>query len=77
MKNLIAVLLSIVIAYLMFFQVDPSVVGWLLSKIPASASEWIGIIEVVFWVVVVLPSIGIVAWLLTIIFAFNSILNHK
>ena len=63
MKTIVSILLGLVIFYLIFFQLDPAIVSWIISKVPVSAGEWLGLIEVIVWIIVILFTGGLGIWL--------------
>ena len=63
MKGWISLAIGVIIFYLIFFQIDPAIVAWVLSKVPESSYEWLGLIEIVVWIFTILWTISIGIWL--------------
>lgn len=62
-KGVISLIIGVIIFYLIFFQIDPAIVAWVLSKIPISAYEWMGIIEVIVWIFTIAWTAVLGIWL--------------
>lgn len=59
MKVLISLIIGLLLAWVVFFRLDPAIVGWIVNSLPASADEWKPFLKVVGWIVVFLLTGGI------------------
>lgn len=63
MKTLISLMVSLIIAFLLIYFVDGAIVNYIISKIPNSAGEWIGLIKAGIWIIILVLTSGIVIWI--------------
>jgi hypothetical protein len=76
MKTLISFILSVVVAFLLVYYVDGALVSYIVDQIPKSASEWIGLIRIGVWILVLLLTGGIIIWISSILgIIVNAILG--
>ena len=76
MKTLLSFLIGLICAVLLIYYVDGWLVNLIISNIPKSAWEWIGLIKIASWVVVLLLTGGIIIWISSLIgVVVNAILE--
>lgn len=77
MKGIISVIVGLIVFYLIFFQIDPAIVNWIVSKVPESAGDWIGLIEIGVWIVTLAWTIGLGLWLSGVIATIAYVILDK
>ena len=73
MRTPIAIITGIITAIIIIFYIDPKIVNYVLSLVPVSANEWLGLIKLVVWIFLVSATLGITAYISLVIgsiFAF-------
>lgn len=73
MKTIVSVIAAIITFFCIIFFVDPMIVHGIVSLFPKSAAEWIPVIKIAVWLVVLGFSLGItflISYLVGVIFYF-------
>ena len=67
MKKLISVLVGIGVFLLIIFMVDGAIVDYVANAIPKSASEWLPLIRIGLWIIVICLTFSITLVISTIV----------
>ena len=59
MKTLITVVITLSFLAFVFFKVDPGIVNWFVNALPPSAHDWLPILRIIGWIIVVMFTGGI------------------
>ncbi len=59
MKNLLGFIVGLIVFLVLIFVVDKAIVNAILNAIPASADEWLGLIKIGVWFVIIWFTLGL------------------
>lgn len=59
MKNFIGVIVGFIVFLFLIFVVDKAIVNTILNAIPASVGEWVGLIKIGLWFLILWLTLGL------------------
>lgn len=59
MKNFIGVIVGFIVFLFLIFVVDKAIVNAILNAIPASVGEWVGLIKIGLWFLILWLTLGL------------------
>ena len=63
MKTLFSILVGIAVFLIMIFVVDKAIVNAIAEQIPKSAAEYLGLIRIGLWIIILFLTTGLSIWI--------------